>query len=315
MATEGSLTVVLAHEYLLFRVALAAAFEQQGDIQVVGDAGDGRTAAALATELRPSVALIDVALPGARRHRHLRGHQSRRRCTRVILLSDRADDAALLRGLEAGADGFLTRDLTLAEMIEATRTVNSGNVCIPPAMLGPLLRDSLTVVARTTALSSATPGSAAVSGRFWPCWPTGRTARHRDAVRISPETARTHVQNILAKLEVHSQLEAAALTVAHDLADRFRRHGEAVSRPADTLARRPRKRPNVSLAEVEGQYQLHAGDEVVALTQPPWRCGSCATARHQSPRWSTPFCRSSTPGRNAYATTSCTHWTRWLVSS
>ena len=81
--------MVLAHEYLLFRVALAAAFEQQGGIQVVGDAGDGRTAAALATELRPSVALIDVALPGRDGIGVCADIKAAVDRTRVILLSDR----------------------------------------------------------------------------------------------------------------------------------------------------------------------------------------------------------------------------------
>ena len=124
----------------------------------------------------------------------------------------------LAEGLGCGASGYLTKDCTLAEVIEAVRGVARGDVLVPPAMLGPLLSDLLVrkkshdeALLRLSRLSTRERQVLALVAR------SKKTAEIADALVISPETARTHVQNILTKLGVHSRLEAASFVIEHGL--------------------------------------------------------------------------------------------------
>jgi DNA-binding NarL/FixJ family response regulator len=132
------------------------------------------------------------------------------------------DQIALLDALEAGAAGFITRTSALGELITAIRAIHRGEAMVPPMMLGPLLaalirrrREQANVMQR---LSSLTRREREVL--LLVC----RGAHSRSIAEelvISPETARTHVQNVLSKLGVHSRVEAAALMGPDDMLDQL----------------------------------------------------------------------------------------------
>ncbi len=219
MEAGGTTRVLIAIENRLYGEMLRAGIEQETDLTVVGDAADAETAITNAQQVDASVVLMSSGLPG-----FADGHAScllRDRAPNcgIIVLADDRDQRLLADGLGCGASGYLTKDCSLAELVETVRGVARGDVLIPPAMLGPLLSDLLDrrksheeALLRLAKLSPRERQVLALVAR-------GKKASEiAETLFISPETARTHVQNILTKLGVHSRLEAASFVIENSLA-------------------------------------------------------------------------------------------------
>lgn len=208
---NSMLCVLLADEQSLFREAVRVALSNEADIKVVGEARDGLQAIAEAERLQPDVALIDANLPNCDGIRAARQITERVPACGVIVVSGQEDQRVLIDALEAGASGYLTKESPLVDLIEATRSVHRGEMLVPPRMLGALLRR---LIQRRrehdgalTRMSSLTRREREVLALLAHGADNERIAQR---LVISPETARTHVQNVLGKLGVHSRLEAAA---------------------------------------------------------------------------------------------------------
>jgi DNA-binding NarL/FixJ family response regulator len=122
-----SITVILADDHAIVRDGLRYLLEAQPDIEVVGDAADGRKAVDLVAQLKPHVAIVDITMP------ELNGIdatlQMRQVCpsTEVIILSMHANTRHIARALQAGAHGYLIKESAGIEVIEAVRVVNAGH--------------------------------------------------------------------------------------------------------------------------------------------------------------------------------------------
>jgi DNA-binding NarL/FixJ family response regulator len=210
--------VLLADRHALFREAMRAVLEGEPEIHVVAEARDGLEAVSEAERSLPQVAIIDAELPVSDGAHTTAAIKARLPDCQVLVLSAREDYRNLIEVLDAGASGYLTRESPLADLIHATRAIHRGDTLVPPGMLGPLLTDLLRrkrdqdrgfeKIARLTTrerevLSLLAQGS-----------DNDSIAR---SLVISPQTARTHIQNILGKLEVHSRLEAAAFVMQSGL--------------------------------------------------------------------------------------------------
>ncbi|HEU0303124.1 MAG TPA: response regulator transcription factor [Gaiellaceae bacterium] len=210
--------VFVAMENRLYGEMLREGIEREPDLVVVGEAADADSAVASAAESGAAVVLISSGLPGfagGSASCSLRDHAPD---SKVIVLADERDQRVLAEGLGCGASGYLTKDCSLAEVVDAVRGVARGDVLVPPAMLGPLLADLLErkqnheeALLRLSRLSMRERQVLALVARG------KKTAEIADILVISPETARTHVQNILTKLGVHSRLEAASFVIEHGL--------------------------------------------------------------------------------------------------
>jgi RNA polymerase sigma factor (sigma-70 family) len=122
-----SITVFLADDHTVVRDGLQYLLEAQPDIEVVGDAGDGREAVRQVAELKPNVAIVDITMP------ELNGidatYQIRQICpsTEVIILSMHANTRHVTRALQAGAHGYLIKESAGIEVVNAVRAVCSGH--------------------------------------------------------------------------------------------------------------------------------------------------------------------------------------------
>lgn len=218
---ETKIRIMIADGHALFREAIRAAMESESSFEVVAMAANSDEAIEQAENIKPEIAfLADGDLS------QIDGVQATRRIKtrvpecRVIILAAEADHQGLVNALEAGADGYLTKDCALSELIHAARAVHSGDVLIPGWMLGGLL--SRLMRRRKTQEDALR--------RVWEL-----TRREREVLSllaegednegiaqvlvISPQTARTHIQNILGKLGVHSRLEAAAFVAQNNVLD------------------------------------------------------------------------------------------------
>jgi DNA-binding NarL/FixJ family response regulator len=212
--------VLVADAHSLMREALVAVLAGQEGIAVVAQAGDGMQAVGDAERSRPDVALLDADLPNLDTVHTTMLLRERVPGCRVVVVSDQGDERLLAATIEAGANGFLTKGCPISELVDAVRAVSQGDTLIPPEMLGSLLqrlihgrRDkdaALRQVSRLTRrereVLSLLAGGADNDGIA-------------QALVISPETARTHVQHVLSKLGMHSRLAVAAFVASNGLMD------------------------------------------------------------------------------------------------
>lgn len=210
------LRVVLAGEHRLHREALAEALEGELGARVAGVVADGEAAVASVQAKRPEVLVVPVDLP------LLSGIDAcaevRRRVpeTRVVVLGPGDDPEVLLAAVEAGANGYADLDGPLTGALDAIRRVHGGETVVPQGMLGGLLKS---LIARRRAADQAFRRFLRLTGRerevlellVEGCDP-GEMA---SILQISPATARTHIRNLLGKLEVHSRVAAVALAAEH----------------------------------------------------------------------------------------------------
>jgi DNA-binding NarL/FixJ family response regulator len=209
---DEPIRILLADQQSLFREALRTGLESQSDLRVVAQARNGPDAVAEALRSRPDVAIIDADLPVIAGVAAAAEIRERAPMCRVLILGTVEDHRALVGVLEAGANGYLTKEAPLDELISATRAIAAGETLVPPRMLGPLLtgllrrkREQDSALARISMLTRRERDVLALLADG------ADTDTIADTLVISPQTARTHIQNILNKLSVHSRLEAAAL--------------------------------------------------------------------------------------------------------
>jgi DNA-binding NarL/FixJ family response regulator len=218
--TEGQVRVLLADEQSLFREAVKVVLSSEGDLDVVAEARDGVQALAEAERTQPDVALLDANLPNCDGIRATQLILARVPACRVIVFSGQEDERVLLEAMEAGASGYLSKEAPLAELIEATRAVHRGEALVPPRMLGALLQR---VIHRRRERDEAIKRMTNLTRREREVLALLAQGADNDMIAqrlvISPETARTHVQNVLGKLSVHSRLEAAAFVTQNGILD------------------------------------------------------------------------------------------------
>jgi DNA-binding NarL/FixJ family response regulator len=214
LASPGPIRVLVADRQVLFRQALHSILEEEPDLSVVGEIGEADEVVPEAERTRPDVILLDEALSiGSGRHPASVLRRVLPEC-QVVVIAAAEDDAGLLAAVEAGVVGYITRDVGLNDLIEGTREVHRGEALIPSRMLPSLLasllerrnqeREALIRLSRLTAREREVLELLAAGAK---------NVVIANALMISPDTARTHVQNLLAKLGVHSRLEAAAFAV------------------------------------------------------------------------------------------------------
>ena len=224
--------VLLADDQALLRAGFRMLLEASADICVVGEAANGGTAVAMATELRPDVVLMDLRMPevdGLTATKRISA-DSRLSKVRVVVLTTFDDDEHVFGALRAGASGFLVKDVEPEELLQAVRVVARGD-----ALLAPSVTRSL--IAAFTARDPGPGNGPAAPPRAGAAPPPGLaslTDREREVVAlvaaglsndeiaarlvVSPLTAKTHVSRAMVKLAARDRAQLVVLAYAHGLA-------------------------------------------------------------------------------------------------
>jgi DNA-binding NarL/FixJ family response regulator len=213
MAIEAEdVRILIASEHCLFRQAVRTALNRETNLAVASEAVNGDEAVDEVRRVRPDVAILDAALTNRLAIWATAEIKEQLPQCQVLIFGDEGDLDALIAAVEAGASGYVTKESPLSELIRAIREVHLGGAVIPRHMLAGLLaelldrrRDQQDALRKISKLTTREKQVLALL-----CNGAGNVEIGRILV-ISPRTARTHIQNILEKLGVHSRLEAAAL--------------------------------------------------------------------------------------------------------
>ncbi len=133
--------ILLADDHTLMRAGLRLLLEREPDLEVIGEAADGRQAVALAEADKPDVAVVDIGMPNMNGIEATRQIVEKRPKTAVVILSMHSDESYVMRALKAGAKAYLLKDSVEADLIRAVRTVGEGKSFFSPAVSRLLLED------------------------------------------------------------------------------------------------------------------------------------------------------------------------------
>ncbi len=209
----SAIRVLLAEDHCIVREGTRRLLERLPDVEVVGEAADGRESARLANALEPDLVLMDVCLPGLNGIEATRLIKAHRPATRVLILSAYADDHYVFPLLEAGADGYLLKTATSNELERAIRAACAGEMALDPHLVGKVV--ARLNQHRTGHAEAKKEGLTEREIQVLQLAAHGKANKQiGEALSLSPYTVQAHLRNIFAKLNVTDRTEAVAMAVA-----------------------------------------------------------------------------------------------------
>ncbi|HHE6471034.1 TPA: two-component system response regulator NarL [Providencia rettgeri] len=200
-------TILLIDDHPMLRNGVKQLISLESSLQVIGEAGDGKTGIQIAEEQDPDLILLDLNMPGMNGFETLDELRKRELSGRIILftVSNYSDD--LVNALKRGADGYLLKDMEPEELIVALKEAASGKLVVSPTLASVLaesLRDSTTQDDNN--ITSLTPREADILELISQGLSNKMIARKLD---IAESTVKVHVKHLLKKLNLKSRVEAA----------------------------------------------------------------------------------------------------------
>ena len=218
MTDQQRIRVLFVEDHRLLADSLSALLRREPDIAVVGIAGSVAEAKELARN-RLDVVLMDYQLPDGTGAEATRAIKARWPAARVIMVTALTDDETVLESIQAGADGYLTKDRAAEEVVLAVRAAFAGETLLPRSVIAEIARRVAVSRERTDErlmIEPLTPRELEVLRSLSEGLSTPEIC---ERLFIAPNTLRTHVQNIMGKLRVHSKLEAVAFALRYRLVD------------------------------------------------------------------------------------------------
>jgi DNA-binding NarL/FixJ family response regulator len=200
--------ILVADDHSLFRDGLVSLLESAG-FEVIGQVGDGQAAVEAALRLRPSVTLLDALMPGLSGLEALRRIRSDWPEAAIVILTGAEDDGELFEAVEAGARGYLSKNLRADEFIAMLKGLERGEAAMTRQTTGRLL-----AAFSRTARRQEPNGLTEREVELLRLLVEGRSNKDiAQVMALSENTVKYHIKNILQKLDVHNRTEAAAHAV------------------------------------------------------------------------------------------------------
>jgi two-component system response regulator NreC len=196
--------VLLADDHTLVREGIRLCLEAMGDMQVVGEAADGREAVARTLELRPDVVLMDVSMPGLSGIEATLAIKRARPEIQVVGLSMYDDEEYVTRLLRAGAAGYVLKRSAATDLGAAVRAAHAGEAFLHPSIAKRVIDDYLRRLDQEPTAAGLTAREREILGHIV----DGRTNREiAERLTLSVKTVENHRANLMAKLDAHDRGE------------------------------------------------------------------------------------------------------------
>lgn len=217
MTTANPIRILIADDHTVVRRGLQALIKTEPNMQIVGEAANGREAIEQAQALSPDVILLDLMMPFFNGIEVIDAIRNAGNPARILILTSFTDDELVLPAIKAGALGFLLKDSTPHELIRAIKQVHEGEPSLAPSIALKLIQeikptdtppsehqDDMLTQRELEVLSSVAQGMT--------------NMEIADALSISERTVRNHVGSILNKLQLANRTQAALYALRHGLA-------------------------------------------------------------------------------------------------
>jgi len=205
--------VVLADDHHLVRKGFRALLSQEPDIEVVGEAVDGREAMRTVERVHPDVLVMDLEMPGMSGLEAARQLKKRHGSVRVLVLTMHKDTERILNVLRAGAAGYILKDAAVSDLVDGIRMVHQGEVFLSPAISTQVMKgmlDRLETKGMTSPLDALTNREREVLQLI----AEGHSRREiAKWLYISPKTVDTHRANLMRKLDVKDDAALVRLAI------------------------------------------------------------------------------------------------------
>jgi DNA-binding NarL/FixJ family response regulator len=215
----GKIRVLLVDDHTLFRQSLAYLLLQNPDLELVGQAGDGVEAVNKARELLPDLILMDIRMPLRNGVEATRLIRQQLPGVNILMLTVSDAETDLFEAIKAGAKGYMLKNVDSTDLVEAVRLVAAGGVVISAPMAESLLSEFGSISDRTPQRQRPPRTNLTERERETLCH-LANGASNREigvALRISENTVRAHLRNILEKLHLHNRIQAAAYAIREGL--------------------------------------------------------------------------------------------------
>jgi len=206
--------VMVVDDHPIWRDGIRADLEREGGAVVIGEAADGGEAIVKARDLMPDVVLMDLQLPT------VNGAEATRRIVedsphaKVLILSASGEEADVMEAVKAGACGYLLKSTKTSEVVAAIHRVCAGESVFSPSLAGMVLQEFRRMASRDPAEPGLTPRENEVLVLV----AKGYTYREiAEKLFLSIKTVQNHVQNILAKLQLHKRYELMRYAIQRGL--------------------------------------------------------------------------------------------------
>jgi DNA-binding NarL/FixJ family response regulator len=214
------ISVLLAEDHAVVRQGLRSLLSAEPDIEVVGEAGNGRQAIQMARELRPDVVVMDIAMP------LLNGLEATCQIigdgipTRVLILSSYADDEYVHQLTEAGASGYLVKQTAAIDLIKAVREIARGNAYFSPSILKRLLELYRESSAKGRLLRRRSEYLTSRENEVLQMVAEGHVNKQIAAVlNLSIKTVEKHRQQLMDKLNIHDVAGLTRYAISHGVVE------------------------------------------------------------------------------------------------
>jgi two-component system nitrate/nitrite response regulator NarL len=215
-----SIKVLIVDDHTLFRRGIAAVLANQEGLEVVGEAADGLEAIQKVKEIVPDVILMDLNMPRCSGLETIQALQTEMPQVNVLVLTVSEMEADLFASVKFGARGYLLKKAEPEELVQAIRHIAQGGAMVSPLMATKLLAEfqDLSIGVDRKPVEEANADLSPREGEVLQLVAKGATNREiADALFISENTVKTHLQNIMEKLHLANRSQAAAYAVEKGL--------------------------------------------------------------------------------------------------
>jgi len=211
--------VVIADDHGLFREMLRLVLRRKGNIKIVGEAANGRETLDVISNLKPDIVLLNGTMPEMDGIQVLPAIREKSLKTKALMITDNKDEALIFKALKGGAKGYLSKDVSISDLIKAIQAVHKGELWVERKLMARFFEGE--AIANSRGEGQAGRPKKVLTPRekeVLRILTTGCTNKEiAQALFISEKTVKSHLNNIFRKLDVARRLQAILYAINRGL--------------------------------------------------------------------------------------------------